>query len=428
MGTSDNYGLVDFNYDTPSQRLRLQNLYPALACLPFVFVAVCVFNLTAGIVGLILTFTLNAAIHYLAKRKTSVALGAISSLSTMLWCSRRVHQTLVKAAAPATLLHNPILTGIDEGCAMFGRIGGALTGAVSQQAWFSELDTFREYSRILFLSQVRQYNRVMDFMVQHHAEFRSYYRCFGELDLALAVLSFRKSLPFWTAPTFTDDRAVRVEELYHPLLTNPVTNTVDLTQDSLFSGSNASGKSTFIKAIALSGILAQTINTCPARSYRARLTLVATSMAARDSLVNGESYFIAEIKSLRRLVALAHEAPCILVIDEILKGTNTTERIAASVAILQALAPLDCLCLVATHDIELPALLASNFANYHFEEQVTERGVDFDYRLRPGPTNTRNAIRLLKTLDFEDTVIQKATALVSAYEKSGMWEPGERNS
>ena len=97
----------------------------------------------------------------------------------------------------------------------------------------------------------------------------------------------------------------------------------------LITGSNASGKSTYIKAIAINAILAQTINTVLAEKWMMKPSYIVTSMAIQDNVLDGDSYFIAEIKSLKRIMQLIEEEkPCISFIDEILKGTNTIERIA----------------------------------------------------------------------------------------------------
>ena len=121
-------------------------------------------------------------------------------------------------------------------------------------------------------------------------------------------------------------------------------------------------------------------------------------MALRDDILSQESYYIVEIRSLKRILDLTRssELPVLCFIDEVLRGTNTVERIAASSRILQAIAEQGGLCFAATHDIELTYLLEKEYDNYHFEEQVEDDKVTFDYCLREGRACTRNAIRLLK--------------------------------
>ena len=125
----------------------------------------------------------------------------------------------------------------------------------------------------------------------------------------------------------------------------------------LLTGSNASGKSTFLKTVALGAIMAQTINTCPADHYEACFFHICSSMALRDDLDSGESYYIVEIKSLKRILDQAGQYPLLCFVDEVLRGTNTVERIAASTQILKSLGRKNLICFAATHDSELKELL-----------------------------------------------------------------------
>jgi len=132
-------------------------------------------------------------------------------------------------------------------------------------------------------------------------------------------------------------------------------------------------------------------------------------MAVRDDLLSGDSYFMVEIKSIKRIIDLVENFPCICFIDEILRGTNTIERIAASTAVLTHLAKNDCLCVVATHDIELTEKLP--YENYHFSEQLVNGEVVFDYMLKHGPSTSRNAIKLLSMVGFQSEITEMAEML-----------------
>ena len=145
-------------------------------------------------------------------------------------------------------------------------------------------------------------------------------------------------------------------------------------------------------------------------------------MALSDNLLAGESYYIAEMKSLKRIVDSAENNSAVLcVIDEVLRGTNTIERIAASCEVLKALAEDGSLCLAATHDIELCDLLESWYVLYHFEERVTEAGMAFDYTLRSGKATSRNAINLLKLIGFDDEIVGNAHARANHYLQTRTW-------
>ena len=199
-----------------------------------------------------------------------------------------------------------------------------------------EFDAIFEYIRILFLLDFISYNKIVKTISIHQEEYREVWQLIGKLDAAIAVAFYRKSLDTYCTPKFVDKEELLFENMAHPLINDPVTNTSALGKCTLVTGSNASGKSTYIKAIAINAILAQTINTVLAEKWIMKPSYLATSMAIQDNVLNGDSYFIAEIKSLKRIVQLIEEGkPCLSFVDEILKGTNTVERIAASAAMME---------------------------------------------------------------------------------------------
>jgi DNA mismatch repair ATPase MutS len=275
------------------------------------------------------------------------------------------------------------------------------------------IGAFIEYWRILSLTDIRNYNKLILAITKHKDDFHDLYKTLGEVDLAVCVLSWRKSLPYCTVPVFHDVNRIDIEDAYHPLLGDPVPNSGAIKRNSIITGSNASGKSTFIKTLAVNGILAQTINTCTAKKFATRLCLVMTSMALRDDILEGESYFITEIKSLKRILDRIPDVYCVCYIDEILRGTNTVERIAASASVLGYLCGQDCLCVAASHDIELTRVLGDRIDNYHFREHITDDGMEFDYKLKPGVSDTRNALKLLRHMNFDSAIVENAEALAA---------------
>ena len=108
-------------------------------------------------------------------------------------------------------------------------------------------------------------------------------------------------------------------------------------------------------------------------------------------------------------------------VDEVLRGTNTLERIAASAEILSWLAGANAMCFAATHDIELTHILEENYSNYHFQEYVKENEVLFDYKLYPGRAVSKNAIKLLRMLGYDEGMTEHAEARVKHFEGSGNW-------
>jgi hypothetical protein len=421
MGRADYSGLHLFNYEDAPELVRHPALLNILTVLPLALMTLFLVSPPVAVLCVAASLVVNGVIHYRASRRQELHLNAVTYFNSMLWSVRRALELLRDKEVPSEVREGSIVSELHEASGLFDPIRSFISGAIRQTRMYSEADYAIEFVRIIFLTQVKSYNRTVRFLAEHKAAFRELYRGLGELELALSVLSLRMSLPYHVRPEFADESAVRTEGLYHPLLDEAVPNNAAITRNSLISGSNASGKSTFIKAVAISGILAQTINTCTATSFQTRPALVVTSMAARDNILAGESYFIAEIRSLKRLLERAKQRYCLCFVDEILKGTNTIERIAASASILRGFNNLDSLCLVATHDIELTVLLGDMFDNYHFEEQVTDEGVSFDYLIRSGPSRTRNAIKLLATMGFDGEMVRGAEALVENRERKGHW-------
>lgn len=245
----------------------------------------------------------------------------------------------------------------------------------------------------------------------------------GYVEAVIAIGAYRAGLDSFCIPEFADGEELAVENMYHPLIGEPVKNSISTRKGVLLTGSNASGKSTFLKTVAVNAILAQTIHTCAADRYRGGRYRIMTSMALRDDLSGGDSYYIVEIKSLKRILneAARPGQPILCFVDEVLRGTNTVERIAASTQILKSLSGKTVLCFAATHDIELTGLLAKYYNNYHFEEEIIDNDVVFNYRLMKGKATTRNAIRLLGVMGYQEEIIGEAEKLAAHFLESGTW-------
>ena len=235
------------------------------------------------------------------------------------------------------------------------------------------------------------------------------YEFAGEVDMFISIASYRRSMDGYCVPVFTEETSVCAEALRHPLIEDAVPNDAALGNYSMLMGANASGKSTYMKAVAINLILAQTINTCSAVSFRAPAAKVMTSMAIRDDVVSGESYYVREVRYLKRMIDQVESGkPVLLIIDEILKGTNTVERIAASEAVLRYLAKYPCIVLVATHDLELIDRMKDIYEVWHFDTLQTEDGIEFDYRLHRGIGGGTNAIALLSLFGFPEEIVADA--------------------
>lgn len=298
--------------------------------------------------------------------------------------------------------------------------GGRMEGNIT--------DILMDYVRLLTHIDIIKFQSMAREVLRLQKDLMDIYETVGFLDSMIATASYRDMMQEWCVPKMeqAEGRAFYLEadEIYHPLLQSPVKNTIHAHRNVLLTGSNASGKSTFIKTVAINAILAQTVHTVLADRYEAVYFRVYSSMALRDDILSSESYYMVEIKSLKRIVDRAKEEgePVLCFIDEVLRGTNTVERIAASTEILSLLARKNALCFAATHDIELTELLKEQYDNYHFEEQVEEDDVIFDYRLREGKAMTRNAIKLLHMIGYDQHIVQRAQERVENFVETGSWK------
>ncbi len=414
LGRADHNGLAAFL--SGANRVNTLSAW-LLTILGFLPVAGLVSMLFIGFTGLLIAlaaaiFNLVYAVYF--KQKVSASLSGMRYLSRMLWCTGKLSQIKIKGL-------EGVLDPIKELHKVFRPIKSKVSALTAENMNYSNADMMGEFVQMFLLSDPRAYAKSANLILKNKEKAWELYEMVGLLDTLITVVSFRKSLGAVCKPTYHDDMSVEMERMGHPLLIRPIENTCELKRDTLITGSNASGKSTFIKAVAVNALLAQAINTCAAKTFKMPHALVISSMALKDSIVKGDSYFVAEIKSLRRIMEQSKTRPCLCFVDEILRGTNTIERIAASAAVLYSLSQANCLCLVASHDIELTRILENEFDNYHFSETVSDAGVTFDYLLKPGPSKTRNAIVLLSTMGFDERIIQQAHSLVKTFEDTNAW-------
>lgn len=234
----------------------------------------------------------------------------------------------------------------------------------------------------------------------------------GELELLVALGTLRFDHPDWCLPEEIEpprppSPAVRATDLRHPLLppAQAVGNAVELPPPGdllLVTGSNMSGKSTLLRAIGVNQLLLLAGGPVAASRYEAPPLTPWTSMRIRDSLVDGVSLFMAELQRLKGVVDAARREPVLVLLDEILQGTNTAERRMAARMILTHLMEAGAVGAVSTHDLTLADApeLAPHLMQVHLREEVGEvdgrRTLTFDHRLRPGPATSKNALLLLE--------------------------------
>ena len=245
----------------------------------------------------------------------------------------------------------------------------------------------------------------------------------GEVDAAIAIASYRASTDGWTRPSFHEvGSAVSIRGLRHPLLPRGVPNAVSFAPPYgvLITGSNMSGKSTFLRSLGVAAVMSRTINTCTATSYECPMLAVRSCMGRMDDLIAGRSYYLDEVQGVLSLVHASESSEAhLFLLDELFRGTNAVERVAAGEAVLAQLASANArhLVVAATHDSELVSLLASTYTTFHFSDRVTAEGLVFEYHLTEGPSTHRNAIALLELNGAPPEVVARARVLAQRLER-----------
>jgi DNA mismatch repair ATPase MutS len=264
-----------------------------------------------------------------------------------------------------------------------------------------------------FLVELLSYIHAANAIARFRSDLASTYELVGSLDAAIAIASFLERCPEHCQPAISNSALIDIEDGWHPLLRRPVKNSIRLDgQSALITGSNMAGKTTFIKMVGTNIILGRTVGICLASRATVPRSGVRASIRGEHSVESGKSHYFAEIEAILSFIESAKRGDrSVFLVDEVFSGTNTIERIAAARAVLQSISTKAQM-LVTTHDVELQALLGQRFDLYHFQEDPDVEGF-FDYRLRPGRANERNAIRLLERMGFPEDIVRNAMALAT---------------
>lgn len=240
---------------------------------------------------------------------------------------------------------------------------------------------------------------------------RSWFRAVGVLEALSSLAGLAHDHPGWVFPEVADCPPVfEASSLGHPLLNSDVRVCNDVSMPGpgtvfVITGSNMSGKSTFMRTVGINLVLAYAGAPVCARSMRCSQLSIFSSMVVHDDLEQKISTFYAELKRIKTIVDAALSGKAILfLLDEIFKGTNSRDRIIGAKTLLKKLCQKPVLGLVTTHDLELGFMekeCPQCVRNYHFTDQITGNQISFDYRLKPGISQTTNAIALMKMVGIE---------------------------
>lgn len=263
---------------------------------------------------------------------------------------------------------------------------------------------------IIFLWDYHLITMLLNWKKNYGEEIEIWIEVMGEFEAlsSLSVINFDN--PNWAVPKLIEGNlSLRAEACAHPLLPrDAVPNDCSIGKPYnilLITGSNMSGKSTFLRTLGINLVLAYAGTRTCAESFSCSLMKIYTCMRISDNLEKNISSFYAEILRIKSIVKAAdNEEPVFFLLDEIFKGTNSIDRHLGAETLINKLSEKNVIGLVSTHDLELGDIDKKNsrVKNYHFEEHYKEDKIAFDYKLREGVSTTRNAMYLMKLagIDF----------------------------
>lgn len=250
---------------------------------------------------------------------------------------------------------------------------------------------------------VHQFHRLIQWRKRHGEQLNTWIDAIGAVEELLSFSVFAYNHPNYVYPEINENYRIQFDELVHPLLAEGkcVANSIDFSQRGfvILTGSNMSGKSTFLRSLGIGLTLSYAGSVVPARNSLVHPMPVLASMRLKDSLADSTSYFFAEIKRLQFIMETAREQRCFVLLDELLRGTNSDDKIAGTIAIVDELASLQAMGIIATHDLEV-CETESKHPNYLknkcFEATIERDELLFDYTLREGICKNRSASFLLE--------------------------------
>lgn len=258
---------------------------------------------------------------------------------------------------------------------------------------------------VLTFYHLHRYGSLLQWKVLHGGEVTQWLESVADIEVLCSFANFSYNHPEFAYPILNQEYKVTFEGVGHPLIRKEerITNDIALSEQAfvLLTGSNMSGKSTFLRTLGVNMLLTLVgLPVCARKAVVHPLRLLA-SMRLSDSLSDGKSYFFAEINRIQQIVDTLQRERCFVLLDEVLRGTNSEDKQHGTIKIIEKLLSLKALGVLATHDIEVcnltnhyPELLQ----NKCFESEISKGELTFDYKLRDGVCKNKNATFLMKKL------------------------------
>lgn len=313
-------------------------------------------------------------------------------------------------------IFNSIDPGRSELLAELHKLSTNAAGAIHKLARLSQvLDqrlnlVINLFGNTIFLYEIHAMVSLEKWKTRNKSEFPQWIHCVGCIEYLNSIACFSYNNPEYIFPSTRADKiSIEATQVAHPLIQKEkrVANDFVLGKNErihLITGSNMSGKTTFLRTIGVNLLLAQCGSPVCATSFEFSPAILLSSIRISDSLQENTSYFMAELKRLQQIILqLETNVPALVLIDEILRGTNSEDKTHGSEQFIRKLLNYNCICLFATHDLTLGKLqteLPSLVNNYCFESIIREHELYFDYKLQTGVAKNKNASFLMEKMNI----------------------------
>lgn len=365
------------------------------------------FKFQVFIIFLLIPFAINMFLHYWNKSNAYQFVRSIPQLNLLIKVSKSISQK-------NSVLHNKSVEEAISNLRRFQRKSSIINfdNGSGVQSELNQIGTYLlELIKAFFLIEVFTLFRVIKELESKRSSIITLFDYVGNIDTSISIASLRADNLKTCQPVFCQPgKTVSAKNMYHPLIENCVENDLSINGKSiLITGSNMSGKSTFLRTFTINSILAQTIYTCFAAEFISPILKHYSSIRIDDNIFQGKSYYLQEVHTMASLIAeVKSPTQNLFILDEVFKGTNTVERISAAKAILSYLNHNDNIVIISTHDIELSDMLESQYDLYHFTETIENGELYFDHKIKSGQLKTRNAIKLLELANYPKEIIDEA--------------------
>lgn len=262
------------------------------------------------------------------------------------------------------------------------------------------LSVFLDYLRVFFALELLAFKRTEKIIKRNIKDVREIFLYVGYIDCLLNICRIMENNAC-CLPCIEDDISISFKNMKHPLVKDCVSQTRTVEKNLIVTGLNMSGKTTFMKSLGLNQILASSFGFCFAEKFTTSTLNVLSSICINDELLNGKSRYYAEAERLVEIKKIIESNSCLCLVDEILSGTNSEERIYGSTLILKEFARNKSIFIAATHDTQIAVNLTGIYEPVYFDGEICNDVIKFDYTIKEGIVSKKNGLLLLKLLGIQ---------------------------